>query len=149
MNRFNACTLVAAAIALSATACSSSEANDVKTGLEDRNVVARLQELALQAASNAESKPTKVYAVAVSDHQDAETILSGAIINDHAPVYVIVMTGGHFIVMEHPLGAPAPEGDVLTLTVDAASYSVTDAGVVNVEPDLSSIALARIELSAN
>jgi hypothetical protein len=123
--------------------------NAVKAALEDPKVVAKLRELGLQIASNAGvSSPTKMYVVAVADHQDAETILSGAIINDHAPVYVIVMTGGSFTAPKAPPGVPAVQSNVLTVTVDAATARVTDIGFVNVEPDLSKIALVTVELSS-
>jgi hypothetical protein len=118
----------------------------MRTSLKDPNVVAKLREMALDAAG--ESTATTMRAVAVSDHQAAETVLSGRIMYDHAPVYVIVITGGPFTAGRHPYGAPAPEGDVLTLTVDAASYDVTDVGIGDVDPDLSQVALASVDLSA-
>ena len=75
--------------------------------------------------------------VAAADHQEAEAILSGATINDHAPVYVITITGGPFTALSHPPDAPAPQGNVLTLTIDAATHSLTDIGFVDAAPDLS------------
>jgi hypothetical protein len=147
MTRSKASILLAAVISMSAIACSSSDSNDLKASLGDRDVVAKLREMALQAASTGESTPTTMYAVAVSDHQDAETALGGSIIYDHAPVYVIVIVGGPFTARGSPPGALAPQGDVLTLTIDAASYDVTDVGIGNVEPDLSKVALARVDLS--
>jgi hypothetical protein len=123
--------------------------NAVKAALGDPNVVAKLRDLGLQMASNAGvSSPMKMYVVAAADHQDAETILSGDTINDHSPVYVIVMIGGPFTARSHPPGVPAVESNVLTVTVDAATYRVTDLGFVNVEPDLSKIALVTVDLSS-
>jgi len=117
--------------------------------LADPSVVARLHDLGLQLSSIAGvPSPTRMYAAAVSDHQAAERVLSGAIINDHAPVFVIVMTGGPFTALEAPPGVPPPEGNVLTATVNAATYDVTDVGIVNAEPDLSKIASATVELNA-
>jgi hypothetical protein len=138
-----------AAIAVSATACASHDASDVEAALADPSVVARLHDLALQLSSIAGApSPMSMYAAAVSDHQIAERALSGAIINDHAPVFVIVMTGGPFTALEAAPGAPPFEGNVLTATVDAATYDVTDVGIVNAEPDLSKIASATVDLNA-
>jgi hypothetical protein len=137
--------LAMAALAIAATACGSS---DTEGTLRDPEVVTKLHDLALQASSaNGASPPTSMYAVAVSDHQAAETVLSGAIIYDHAPVFVIVITGGPFMGRSAPAGVPLPEGTVLTLTVNAASFEVTDVGIGNVEPDLSEIASATMDLS--
>jgi hypothetical protein len=138
--------LVMGAVAIGATACGSS---DTEGTLEDPEVVAKLHELALRASSaDGASPPTSMYAVAVSDHQAAETVLSGAIIFDHAPVFVIVIIGGPFTGRSAPPGVPLPVGTVLTLTVDAASYEITDAGIGDVEPDLSKVASAFVDLSA-
>jgi hypothetical protein len=123
--------------------------NAVKAALGDPTVVAKLRDLGLQIASNAGvSSPMKMYVVATADHQNAETILSGAIINDHAPVYVVVMTGGPFTAPNPPPGVPAVQSHVLTVTVDAATYRVTDIGFVNAEPDLSKIALVTVDPSS-
>lgn len=138
-----------AAIAVSATGCASHDPSNVEGALADPGVVARLHDLALQLSSIAGApSPMRMYAAAVSDHQTAERVLSGAIINDHAPVFVIVMTGGPFTALEAPPGVPAPEGDVLTATVNAATYEVTDVSIVNAEPDLSKIASATVDLDA-
>jgi hypothetical protein len=135
--------LAMAAVAIGATACGSS---DTEGTLGDPEVVAKLHELALQASSaDGASSPTSMYAVAVSDHQAAETALSGGTIYDHAPVFVIVIIGGPFTGRSAPAGVPFPEGTVLTLTVNAASYEVTDVGLGDVEPDLSKVASASVE----
>jgi hypothetical protein len=78
-----------------------------------------------------------------ADHQAAQTVLSGANVNDHAPVVVIKMTGGPFTATHHPPGVAAPQGNVLTLTVEAATYRITDIGYADVEPDLSQIGPAK------
>jgi len=149
--------LAAGAIALGATACASNDSSDgtqtstqpVTGGaLSDPHVVTKLHDMALQASSSSGApSPTKMYAVAVSDHQVAETALGGGTIYDHAPVFVIVVTGGTFTAGHAPYGVSPPEGHVLTLTVDAATYDVTDVGIGNVEPDLSEVASARVDLS--
>jgi hypothetical protein len=99
------------------------------------------------ASNTGVSTPTKIYVVAAADHQDAETILGGGTINDDAPVYVIVMTGGPFTAPNPPPGTPAVQSNVLTVTVDAATYRISDIGFVNAAPDLSTIALATVDLS--
>ena len=137
--------LAAGALALCATACAG---EDDTGAFDDPAVVAKLREIAQQAASaGGATPPTKMYAVAVSDHQVAEQAASGATIYDHAPVFVIVITGGTFTAREAPPGVAPFEGSVLTLTVIAATYETTDVGIVNVEPDLSKVASDRVDLS--
>jgi hypothetical protein len=141
--------LATAAIVISAAGCASHDPSDVEGTLGDPNVVAKLHDLALQLLSiQGVLSPQKMYAAAVSDHQVAETVLSGAIIYDHAPVFVIVMTGGPFTASEAPPGVAAPEGNVLTATVKATTYDVTDVSILNAEPDLSEIASATVDLNA-
>ena len=137
--------LRAGALALCATACAGEDPGT----FDDPAVVAKLREIAQQAASaGGATPPNKMYAVAVSDHQVAEQAASGAIIYDHAPVFVIVITGGHFTGRGSPSNEVAiPEGTILTLTLDAATYEITDVGIVNVEPDLSKVASDRVDLS--
>ena len=137
-----------AAIAVSVAGCASPEPSNVEEALADPRVVARLHDLALELSSIAGApSPMTMYAAAVSDHQAAELALSGATINDHAPVFVLVMTGGPFTALEAPPGVPPPEGNVLTATINAATYDVTDVGIVNAEPDLSEIASATVDLN--
>jgi hypothetical protein len=79
-------------------------------------------------------------AVASPDHQAAEQVVSGDIVNDHLPVYVIEMTGGPFLVNHSsPSGVPVQPGNVLTLTIDARTYRVTDTGIGPNAPDLTKI----------
>jgi hypothetical protein len=99
------------------------------------------------AAAGAPITATMV-AVAASDHQAAETVISGALIADHVPVYVVQMTGGPYTVTHHRDGAAAPQGDVLTVTLDAADYRVTDIGYDLVAPDLSLIDADVVDLLA-
>ena len=110
-------------------------------------MVAKLHDLGLGVSTYAGvPSPTRMYAVSVSDHQAAETVLSGAIIYDHQPVFVIVITGGTFTALQAPAGVPFPDGSVLTATVSAATYEVTDVGIVNEEPDLSNVASDTVDL---
>ena len=150
MNLSSTSILVAAAISISAMACSSSEPDDANTALKDQSVVHKLHDMGMEAASTSgEPSPTTMRVLWFSDHQAAETALGGSIVYDHSPVYVIVMTGGPFTGRGSPYGAPIPEGHVLTLTVNAATYEITDVGIGDVEPDLSEIASASVDLSAN
>lgn len=119
----------------------------LKATLTDANIRSKLRASGLELASIAGvTSPKTMYGVAVADHQDAETAISGSNINDHASVYVIVMTGGPFIALDHPQGVPAPQGTVLTATMNAATFRPTDIGIINAEPDLSKVALARADL---
>jgi hypothetical protein len=122
-------------------ACGSSNSPGEEAGLGDPNVRAKLRTLALQASATAGvASPRTMVAVASPDHQAAEQIVSGDIVNDHAPVYVVAMTGGPFTsIRGNPFGGPSSQGDVLTLTVDARTYDVTDVGITSVQPDLTQI----------
>jgi hypothetical protein len=65
--------------------------------LADPNVRAKLRTMALQVSSaNAVPSPKTIEAVASPDHQAAEKIVSGDIVNDHVAVYVVEVTGGTF-----------------------------------------------------
>jgi hypothetical protein len=145
MWRLNSYVLVTAASAASALGCASHDSGGGP--FADPHVVAKLHDLAEQAVSaQGAPPPTKMYAVAISDHQVAETALGAGIIYDHAAVYVIVITGGPFFGDSAPAGVPLPEGSVLTITLNAATYEGTDAGISNVEPDLSKVASATVNL---
>lgn len=113
-----------------------------QAALGDPNVVAKLRDLALQFSSLAGvSSPMTMHTVA-ADHQVAEKIISGDLVYGHAPVYVIKITGGPFTASRHPNGVAAPHGNFLTLTVDAATYRLTDTFYSDVEPDLTKIGVA-------
>jgi hypothetical protein len=110
-----------------------------QTGLADPNVRATLRTMALQASSaNGVPSPKTIEAVASPDHQAAEKIVSGDIVNDHVAVYVVEVTFTDNTASTPP-GAPAPSGSVLTLTVDAQSFRVTDFGLTDTAPDLTQI----------
>jgi hypothetical protein len=105
-----------------------------QTGLADPNVSAKLRTMALQVSSaNGVPSPKTIEAVA--------SPVSGDIVNDHAAVYVVEVTGGTFTddAASTPPGAPAPSGSVLILTVDAQSFGVTDFGLTDTAPDLAQI----------
>jgi hypothetical protein len=126
----------------------SIDARAAKAALKDANVRGRLHGLAIAAAAHAGvAKPGKMQVVVASDHQTAATLVSGAIVNDHAPVYVINISGGPFTAAHHPPGVDAPQGDVLTVTVDAASKRITDIGIVDTAPDLSQLDPELVDLT--
>jgi hypothetical protein len=127
-----------------ASACGQSNepTAEAQTGLADSNVRAELRTMALRASSaNGVPSPKAIEAVASPDHQAAEKIVSGDVVNDHVAVYVVEVTGGTFTdnTASTPPGAPAPSGSVLTLTVDAQSFSVTDFGLTDTAPDLTQL----------
>ena len=118
-------------------------------GLGDPNVRAKLRDLGLQACeASGVPSPRTMVAVASPDHQAAEQVVSGSIVNDHAPVYVVAMTGGRFAANSSPPGVPVPQGNVLTLTVAAESFSVMDVGISDNAPDLTRIDPDVVDLLA-
>ena len=129
---------VAMLVGLAVTgACGQSSDPGLQASLGDPNVRAKLRTVALQAAGT--SPPKTMIATASPDHQAAEKITSGDIVEDHEPVYVIEITGGPFTARSSPAGVPAPQGNVLTLTLNAQTYSVLDVGITNDAPDLTQI----------
>jgi hypothetical protein len=86
-------------------------------------------------------------ATAASDHQAAEKIIGGANLNDHAPVYIVQMTGGPFVARRSPPGVPAPQGNVLTITIDAGTYRITDVAYTAGAPDLTKIGSVVVDLA--
>jgi len=127
----------------------SGSASAAQPSLGDPNERTKLRGIALGIASAAGvSAPKTMHVVAASDHQAAESIVSGAVIHDHAPVYVVKMTGGPFTATQHPPGIAAAQGNVLTVTIDVATHRVTDVGYVDAEPDLTSVASSPVDLLA-
>src|SRR5579872_145141 len=121
-----------------------------QTGLADPNVRSQLRSLALQASSGAGvPSPTAILAVSSPDHQAAEKVVSGDIVEDHAPVYVVEVTGGVFTDNQAsgPPGAPPPQGSALTLTVNAQTLQVVDFGIEPTAPDLAQIGSAVVNLT--
>lgn len=132
---------------LGTPAASLPAAGTSSKALTDSNVLSTLHGIGLAASSVAGvSSPTTIRAVAASDHAAVEFALSGAIVPDHAPVYVITMTGGPFTATHHPRRAAAPQGNVLVITVDSATFRVTDVGYEPVETDLSQLASLPVDL---
>jgi hypothetical protein len=124
-------------------------ANAAKAALRDAKVRRNLRGVAMQESSRlGVAQPAKMQAVGASDHQAAAALLSGAIVDDHVPVYVVNMTGGPFTATHHPPGEPAPQGNVLTVTIDAATNRVTDIGIVDDEPDLNQLDDTTVDTTA-
>ena len=118
--------------------------------LDDPNVRSKLRTLGLQASSNAGvASPRTMNAVWSADHQAAEQILSGAILNDHAPVYIVVMTGGPFSASEGGPNGIAPQGSALRLTINAQTFEGTDYGITRDAPDLHLIGPHVVDLLAD
>ncbi|MGH7735747.1 MAG: hypothetical protein ACREOE_19145, partial [Gemmatimonadales bacterium] len=122
-----------------ASACGPS---NQPTGLDDPDVRSKLRMLALAASqANGVPSPKSIEAVASDDHQAAEKVVSGSVVNDHVPVYVVEVTGGTFTdsTASVPPGAATPTGTVMTLTVGTQSFNVLDFGLSYMAPDLSQL----------
>ena len=137
-----------------AALCACGSSNDpggAQGPLGDPNVRAKLRSIALQASSaNGVASPKTMLAVYSSDHQVAEKIVSGDIVYDHAPVYVIEVTGGPFTCnsCSAPPGASvSPQGNAITLTVNAQTFQATDFGIGPNAPDLSQISSDVVNLA--
>ena len=118
-------------------------------GLDDADEAARVRGVVLPIARAAGVlSPAKVHAVVATDHQAAEFALSGALVTDHDPVYVVKMTGGPFTALQHPKGVDSPKGNVMTITLDAVTHRVTDVGYVDEEPDLAKIDSHVVDIGA-
>lgn len=108
--------------------------------LDDPDVRTKLRALGLQSSSiSGVPSPKTMTAVWSADHQVAEQIVSGDIINDHVPVYVIEMTGGTFTSIEGGPNGEPPHGTVLTLTINAQTFEGTDASITDNAVDLRAI----------
>jgi hypothetical protein len=128
-------------------ACGPSGSSD---GLADPSVRDKLRALALQASSgNGVPSPKTMIAVYSPDDQAAQEIISGDIVNDHVPVYVIEVTGGPFTCnsCSGPSGASPPQGNALTITVNAQTFQVTDFGITPNVPDLTQISSDVVNLA--
>ena len=124
-----------------------SDMSALRMQLRDPAVSTKLRALSLDLASQAGvSSPKTMHAVAASDHQQAESLISGAIVDGNDPVYVVQMTGGPFTAWHHPPHVEAPQGDVLTLTIDAATHEVLDIGFDALAPDLTAIDSVLVDL---
>src|SRR5580698_2581238 len=138
-------------LALAVTsACGSNDPGATQGSLADPSVTAKLRALALQASSaNGVPSPKTMIAVYSPDDQAAQEIISGDIVNDYVPVYVIEMTGGPFTCSgcSGPPGASPPQGNALTITVNARTFQVTDFGITPNVPDLTKISPDVVNLA--
>lgn len=131
--------------------CACAASPDAEQGpLDDPTVRAKLHELAMQASVvSGVASPRTMIAVASPDHQLAEQLVSGDIVYDHVPVYVVAMSGGPFTALEAPNGAQPFQGDYLTLTINAQTFVGTDAGITRDPPDLTLISAHVVDLLAD
>jgi len=131
-------------------ACGPSDSGATQGDLADPSVTAKLRALALQASSaNGVPSPKTMIAVYSPDDEAAQEIISGDIVNDHVPVYVIEVTGGSFTCnsCSVPPGASPPQGNALTITVNAQTFQVTDFGITPNVPDLTKISPDVVNLA--
>lgn len=118
-----------------------------KPTLNSADVITTLRGVAMKASSTAGvSAPGSIRTVAAADRQAALTAMGGVIVNDHVPVYVIELTGGPFTALRHRQGVPPRQGNAMTITVDAQTYSVLDVGFHPEAPDLSRVDSNVVEL---
>jgi hypothetical protein len=133
-------------VAACVTGCAD-DGSPVVRPVTDPSVRGTLRQVAHGIAKRAGvESPASMVAVAAADHQAAEAVVSGAVIDDHAPVYVVQMTGGTFTAIRHPRGRPVPAGNVLTITFDATTFLVTDVGYDSIAPDLTKIDARTVDL---
>jgi hypothetical protein len=91
------------------------------------------------AAAMGDPNPSSIEHVE-STRQQAVAVLSGDKVSTNPDVYAIVMRG-QFVDNEAPLpgDATAPSGSVLTIIINATTGQLTDLGVQNQVPDLTSL----------
>jgi hypothetical protein len=131
-------------------ACGQSAPSSAQGGLGDPNVLAELRTLALQAsAADGVPSPKTMIAVYSPDDEVAQKILTGDIVNDQVAVYVIEVTGGPFTCQScsTPSGASPPQGNALTITVNAQTFQTTDFGITSNVPDLTQISPDVVNLA--
>jgi hypothetical protein len=140
--------IVAGGFAL-ASCGSDASSDDATADLSQPTVRVQLADASRALATQLEvAHPATMMAVATSDHSAAEAAISGAVLNEHDPVYVVQMTGGTFKALHHPQGQDFPTGTVLTVTYDAKTMRITDVGFDTVAPDLHAIDANVVDLMA-
>jgi hypothetical protein len=112
--------------------------------LSDPHTRAKLRAGALQISTIASVPlPSTMLAVASGDHQVAEEIVSGgSVVNDHAPVFAVLMTGGAFdphVESPGPDHMAIPPRPVLTVVIDAQTFMGVDVSFQSTVPDLTLI----------
>ena len=107
----------------------------------DQQMLTDLRDLALFIGLNSGGDPSpssgRVWATSRSR---ANELVSHSGVDTDQPSYVIVLHGD-FVVKDapRPPGAEAPEASVLTMIVDPRTGEITDFGIHNDAPDLSSL----------
>ena len=102
-------------------------ANTALLAARDPKEMVALRTVALGVAAKAGvSSPAAFQAVAALHRQAAASVLSDAVIQDHASVYVVKVMGGPFTSPRHPPGVTPRGYAFLTVAVDAATKRVTD-----------------------
>jgi hypothetical protein len=133
---------IATGCAGAATSSDPTQAGSQDLKLGDPTVRTTLRNESLSSSrANGVQMPTTMLAVASTDRQTAERLVSGDIVADHSAVYVVAMTGGTFTAVSasSPPGASPPQGTVLTVTFNATTLAVTDVALLNSVPDLTAI----------
>jgi hypothetical protein len=126
----------------------SMSASELHARLHDPIVTAQLRLLTIGvSAGHGVIAPATIHAVSASDHQAAESVISGAEVDDHAPVLVVQAIGGVFTADHAPPGVAAPTGSVLTVSYDATTLAITDVGLDADAPDLAKIDADVIDLT--
>jgi len=97
------------------------------------------------AAATGDSTPTDIsYSPPVTRNAANAASGDGAVIGGSygsASGYILVVAHGNFTATDAaiPNGAPVPTGTVMMLVVDATTGQVTDSGIENTTPDLSTL----------
>jgi len=121
--------------------------SELRAQLHGPIVPAQLRVLASGAAADhGVAVPATLRAVAASDHQASESVITGADVHDHAPVFVVQATGGVFTAGHAPPGVAPPTGSVLTVSYAAATLEITDLAITNAAPDLRAIDAEVVDL---
>lgn len=134
---------VAAVILVSSSAAgrSGSSASARKATSTGYISAAQVLDVAQAAAAQAgDPSPSSIEQSALTTRAEANSVASGEIVPGTNGSYLIAERG-QFKATNAPIpsGAPIPQGSVLTLVVDATTGEVTDSGISDNYPDMSSL----------
>lgn len=105
---------------------------------------AQVRQIASEFAGGmGDPNPTSIEYVE-STRQQAVSALSGDKVDTNPDVYAIVMTGD-FVASTAPTDGPPPTGSVLTMVINANTGALTDFGVQNQVPDLTSLGSVTVD----
>jgi hypothetical protein len=122
------------------SAADTSALSQMRATLHDPIVASKLHAVAVAEASRAGVPvPETVRAAVAIDRQAAEQAISGSVVNDNSPVYIVQMTGGSFVPQLHRKDLASVPAAVLTIAVDAASLSILDVHYDGEAPDLTAL----------